>query len=203
MARTFRVRFVTFIPQDWVNSPIQLGENQFIVEYKGDNRGFDKNTANTGRYRTAQQVTAIFRNTGAEWFVEAETGSTTERVTFLHGKVSENTKKASTDGITYKTITAGHDFVTLGCKVHSGNPFIEEVFQAHIDYDFVLTIRQDGTITLTGDHDAFPAYEVYANVDGGTYQNIYLYDPRDHGKSAIYLLPPMDVTGVSVNRKII
>ncbi|MGQ3480743.1 DUF3238 domain-containing protein [Paenibacillus sp. TY11] len=211
MAINFNIRLVTFIPHDKVPSPVQYAAPTYFVSFKGDNRGFDKNTANTENFRTAQQINVEFTNTGGSWGSYRNVGTTTAYyLNNTTAKTETSTAKASDSGLTITRTAASltgssSDYMKFLCKCSVGNPFIPspDIFNGNIDYEFTLFVYKNGTISIQGSHDGFPAYEVYAQANSGGYQNIYLFDPRDHGKTSMALLPPMDVTGVSTSRKIL
>lgn len=70
-----------------------------------------------------------------------------------------------------------------------------------IDYNFTMRINRNGGVLLTGDHDGFPAYELWRKRSGEKTEQIYFYDPRKFGKGITSLFPPMDVpVKVSNNR---
>ena len=60
-----------------------------------------------------------------------------------------------------------------------------------IDFNFDLTVRdQNGkiSVTISGQHDGFPAYEVFAVREGDDKeQKIYSHDPRDTGQTGLSL----------------
>jgi len=60
-----------------------------------------------------------------------------------------------------------------------------------IDYDFNITVKdQHGKVMvgITGQHDGFPAYEVFAVREGDDKeQRIYSHDPRDTGQTGLSL----------------
>ncbi|WP_375103242.1 DUF3238 domain-containing protein [Paenibacillus sp. RS8] len=211
MAVNFNIRLVTFIPHDKVDSPVQYGLPAYVVSFKGDNRGFDKNTANTENFRTSQQINVQFTNTGGSWTSFKNIGTTTayhfNNTTLT---TTTHTAKASDADLTVTRTDASlrgssSDYMKFVCSCSVGNPFIPnpDVFNGNIDYEFTLYVYKNGIISIQGSHDGFPAYEVYTEANSGGYQNIYLFDPRDHGKNQLSLLPPMDVTGVYNSRQIL
>jgi hypothetical protein len=72
-----------------------------------------------------------------------------------------------------------------------------------IDYDFNLTIDYTNAIdlrySLEGDHDGFPAYEVYIGNN-----RVYEHDPIAAGQTPVSLGPPMEfsVPSTKINQPI-
>jgi hypothetical protein len=56
------------------------------------------------------------------------------------------------------------------------------------------------TVSIQGDHDGFPAYEVLASVEGGPQELVYGYDPREAGASPLDLFGSAEVEFSSEQR---
>ncbi|WP_160036960.1 DUF3238 domain-containing protein [Paenibacillus sp. An7] len=202
MAISFAVRIVTFISSDWFDSPLLIpGNETYREEFKGDNRTFSKDP--NASYRTAHQVNVTFTNDGASWKPYRKTGITELRTTnYKTGNVITQRKQASAEGLTTVEDSssirgASTDWYRFLCEGDAANPLMPG--SPAINYQFYVYVSKAGQIRLEGMHDGFPSYEVYASVNGGTWQNIYLFTE----KSLTNLGPPMDIKGVSVTRNII
>lgn len=156
MAVNFNIRLVTFIPHDKVDSPVQYGLPAYVVSFKGDNRGFDKNTASTENFRTAQQINVQFTNTGGSWTSFKNIGTTTayhfNNTTLT---TTTHTAKASDAGLNVTRTDASltgssSDYMKFVCSCSVGNPFIPspDVFNGNIDYEFTLYVYKNGTISI-------------------------------------------------------
>ena len=95
-------------------------------------------------------------------------------------------------------VTGGFELPPLGLVpvlrisflVNATNPL--EALAPAIDCELNLFLMQSSeghiTFSLKGEHDGFPAYELYVNR-----QRLYSYDPVAAGKSPLALAPPTDV----------
>ena len=88
-----------------------------------------------------------------------------------------------------KTEWLGDRKIAVTCKCESANPLL--IGAPAINYTFVITIdRTDIShpkYSLTGQHDGFPAYEIYIN-----HTRVYEHDPLATGDTGRSLLPPDD-----------
>ncbi|WP_046228177.1 DUF3238 domain-containing protein [Paenibacillus dauci] len=181
MAVTFALKIMTFIKDAWVPSPLQILDGvSYKSELKGDNRGFQKEATS---FRTAQYITMEFNNNGGTWNSTPRTGESVERITTIkNGNVRERKATAGTENITAKVIASSltggaGDYYTLSLKNATSIPLIPGA--PKINYAFNLTVRKNGTITLEGEHDGFPSYEVYARVSNGGWQTIYQFNQKN------------------------
>ncbi|GIP46329.1 hypothetical protein J45TS6_47880 [Paenibacillus sp. J45TS6] len=202
MAISFAVRIISFISEAWVNSPFDPPSPAYKVDFKGDNRTFSKDMENAS-YRTVQQINFKFDNNSGDWNKYAKTGITTERLTNRNtGKVTYSTGQASVSGITAK-LDASHllgensDWIRVLCEGAVADPLIGVA--PAVNYKFYVYANKQGKIELEGMHDGYPSFEVYAQVNGGTWQNIYLFEEQ----TVASLFPPMEIKGVYKTRYII
>ncbi|WP_172195733.1 DUF3238 domain-containing protein [Saccharibacillus qingshengii] len=200
MAINFAVKIQTFIAENQVPDPtglIPLPINDpNMSTFSGDGRGFSKEEDVT--FRTKQYVTANFTNTSSDWQVEARTGITKRYIYSVNtGKlVATQEQQAPETGIRATLISKSNSEIKLRCTLDSKNPFISVA--PAINYEFDLTINKDGTISLSGQHDAFPCYEVYARVNSGGWQTVY-----QRSQTTIDRLSGFNRFSVDTNRQIL
>jgi hypothetical protein len=78
--------------------------------------------------------------------------------------------------------------LSFTANLSSANPLVNAAVSPPIDYVFDITINRDSnTYTIEGDHDGFPAYEIYING-----VRVYEHDPLESGDTPISLGPPME-----------
>lgn len=197
MANFVKVRSCTFIPQaevyfETINDP---NHGSCDVYYLGDNREFDPYTAsgagypNSDKFRTAQEIWVDFTNKTVQPF--KNTGKTHKKTVCSDGYQTIEELQADSSCISISGITWYTEHVEFVLTVSCKNPFVW--YSAAIDYQFTVAVFNSGRVTLTGQHDAFPAYEVYKSVDSNGWQTVYQWDPRPGGYSYLSLEPPMDV----------
>jgi len=190
MAITLSVRIVSFISKDWVTSPFPAPIG-YRSEFKGDDRKFNKDVS--ASYRTAQQINATFTNTGGTYTAYRNTGITTERSTNIStGNYVDSTGQADPNGITASVDTSyllggNSDFYKFVCDGDAADPLIPGA--PAVNYHLFVSIHKSGLISIEGLHDGYPSFEVYASVNGGTWQNIYLFEE----KTLLNLFPPMEI----------
>ena len=72
---------------------------------------------------------------------------------------------------------------------NEANPIVD--FSPGITYQFRLWINATNilapVVLMEGEHDGFPAYEVYVDMT-----TIYTHDPRDSGQKVDSLFPPAE-----------
>jgi RHS repeat-associated protein len=86
--------------------------------------------------------------------------------------------------------------VNIQAKGNEGNPLVS--LAPGITYDFNIKVQSAGTqgnvtVTVTGSHDQFPAYEISVTrpeVSKPTTTTVYSYDPRQAGTNSPYNLIP-------------
>ena len=67
--------------------------------------------------------------------------------------------------------------------ISAGNPLLLPELSPKIDANLSLDFGQEGYCSVTGEHDGFPAYEIYVNG-----QSVLAYNPADKGKTPWHLL---------------
>lgn len=106
-----------------------------------------------------------------------------------HLKVAEAT--ASSSGMSLSPTWLGDHKIKIRCVVSVGNPLAPSVGGNEIDYDCEITIdysnASDLRYSLEGDHDGFPAYEVYIGN-----KRIFQHDPLATGESLGSLFDPLE-----------
>jgi hypothetical protein len=106
-----------------------------------------------------------------------------------HLKVAEAT--ASSSGMSISPTWLGDRKIKIRCIVSVGNPLAPSVGGNEIDYDFEITIDfsnpSDPRYSLEGDHDGFPAYEVYIGN-----KRIFQHDPLATGEGLGSLFDPLE-----------
>ncbi|MFB5268622.1 DUF3238 domain-containing protein [Paenibacillus enshidis] len=194
MSREIDVVVRNFIPDAWIYSPVQPDPINSEIWLNGDNRSFKKKLSGN-EFRTEQEVRVTFHNEGAASTIYRGVGESQLRLVYKNIPGAPDhyeSAYANVDDIKCKLIaslTKGRDSDYMMFNFYSRikDPQVQPV-AAYIDYDFNVDITKKGNITVQGRHDEFPAMEIYARVDGGTWQNIYLYDPYEHGKGPLDLL---------------
>jgi hypothetical protein len=175
-----------FIPMATVADPTPFSSDCFT----GDSRGFSN--AIHASSRTHQEIefdastlarTIDWRFVGTSHRVDCTTGAVRATAT---APISELTNgpvaRSGSEVIVHFAESASNPLVT-------GAPAIDAVIDVHID-----PVRR--TAYTTGEHDGFPAYEVYVTASGGAGVAVSTYDPRKTGKGPTALFPPMDESAI-------
>lgn len=176
MSDIVKVRASVFIPMPWTEpkKDMQTGN---IIQFEGDSREFTPYAVNAMRSRVEQEVVVDFYK--KEVFTYANTGITTERVTTPDGSVRKRTGKASTEGILCTHVVWGSDDVKFQMSASASNPL--NVYAPPVDYLLTVHVKKDGTVEIQGEHDGFPCFEFYKQVDFGSFEQIYTHDFRETG----------------------
>lgn len=176
MSDIVKVRASVFIPMPWTEAKkdIQTGN---VIQFEGDSREFTPYAVNAMRSRVEQEVVVDFYK--KEVFTYANTGITTERVTTPDGSVRKRTGKASTEGILCTHVVWGSDDVKFQMSASASNPL--NVYAPPVDYLLTVHVKKDGTVEIQGEHDGFPCFEFYKQVDFGSFEQIYTHDFRETG----------------------
>ncbi|WP_242281587.1 DUF3238 domain-containing protein, partial [Bacillus cereus group sp. BfR-BA-01454] len=101
------------------------------------------------------------------------------------GSVSKRTGKASTENIVCTDITWNSEGVQFKMSASASNPL--NVYAPPVDYVLNVCVKQDGSIDIQGEHDGFPCFEFYKQVDFGSFEKIYTHDFRETGDTAAAL----------------
>ncbi|MBJ6360746.1 DUF3238 domain-containing protein [Paenibacillus sp. GCM10012307] len=195
MANIVTLRFAAFIPQAWIE---YMRTTAVIIQYNGNNREFTYYTENQPELsKIVQHIVCDFGNKEIKYF--KSTGSTTERT--LDIKTGEVLRTAyghaSTEGLTMSNASITSTSATFKLRASVGNPLNTDA--PAIDWDYTVTVGSDGKVTVNGNHDGYPAHEIYKRINSGTPVAIYKHDPRETGDTILSLFPPMEK---SVNRTV-
>ena len=173
-ADPFEIIVRTYIPFDVV-----------FPGFKGDSRGADPNASS---FRTEQRVTVeterskssnIILNDNAILSPSMSINPMGTNPLFLSG-MGEGT--FSTIASYSSDVNGGNNAsVELTGSAHVG--IVPTIFTPAIDYSFGITIlpQKDGSVqvSLSGEHDKFPAYEIYVKDKTGKVTPIYNQSPTD------------------------
>ncbi|MGG1638346.1 DUF3238 domain-containing protein [Paenibacillus sp. FSL K6-3182] len=176
MTTIVKVRASVFIPTSWTEprKDIQTGNT---IEFEGDSREFTPYAVNTLRSRIEQEVIVDFYK--KEIFTYVNTGITTEKTTTPDGSINKRLGKASTEGILCTDIVWGSDEVKFQMSASASNPL--NVLAPPVDYLLTVLVKKDGIVDIQGEHDGFPCYEFYKQVNWGPFEQIYTHDFRETG----------------------
>lgn len=174
----------------WVKSFIpypRIDMTRYGPCFSGDNRSFSE--ATDAPCRTHQEIefdvasqTLVHQNsfTGKTHRVDCSTNTTLV------------TAQARSDRIRNGPVTVQGQTVTVRMSLAANNPL---VFGAP-DVDLNISLYFDwrnSSVTLTGMHDGFPAFEIYMSVDGGRPIKLYRFSPAGNGVSDhLKLFYPME-----------
>ncbi|MDF0725777.1 DUF3238 domain-containing protein [Cytobacillus sp. S13-E01] len=177
------LRLKTFIPQ----SRILFSESPSLTVYFG---GDGRSESWDGTYRTYQKFTIDTAPTDYSVSYYEDTGTTNKYTYDSLGKlISTETGKAPVTDLSYtKRVSGG--YLYLDCVVASNNPLVAG--SPDIDYQFTIRVNRSGGVLLTGNHDGFPAYELWRKKSGSSAELIWSHDPRDTGEGIGSLFPPME-----------
>ncbi|MEO4055620.1 DUF3238 domain-containing protein [Solibacillus sp. CAU 1738] len=187
MANIIKIRASVFIPMPWTE-PKNDTQTGNVIQFEGDSREFTPYAVNVMRSRIEQEVVVDFYK--KEIFTYANTGITTERITHPDCSVHKRTGKASTERILCTDIVWGEDNVKFHMSASASNPLNE--YAPPVDYLLIVLVKKDGTIDIQGEHDGFPCYEFYKQVDFGPFDKIHTHDFRETGHTAAALGGDMD-----------
>lgn len=176
MANIVKFRASAFIPMAWTE-PKTDAQTGNVIQYEGDSREFTPYAVNTMRSRVEQEVVVDFYK--KEIFAYANTGITTERITSPDGSINSRTGKASTERILCTNIVWGEDDVTFHMSASASNPL--NVYAPPADYLLIVHVKEDGTGDIHGEHDGFPCYEIYKQVNFNPFEKIHTHDFRETG----------------------
>lgn len=173
----------TFIPQAEVSTP-------FFVPGGGTFAGDDRGIGEDGTQRT-QQTILVYEDPSepSGYRVDFQTDIGETHTLDDDGNVIDTGRAPESD--VSAEVVEMRDDGTLVVRLtgQSANPLVGVA--PGITYDVTVEMRpnEDGTWTVqaSGDHDAFPGYEVLATVEGGEQQVVYGYDPRVSQSSPLSL----------------
>jgi RHS repeat-associated protein len=185
----------TFIPQPTVNAPNSSPIGPAVRTFKGDDRNIGEHPE---RYRTEQRIaieTDPNKNGGkALLWHEKKTGITTELKYGgeIHGKAPGDTLKASAH---HQTNEGVGPLVLVNAKGNEHDPLVPEA--PGITYNIKFYVQSSGpdgavSIGVDGEHDGFPAYEIFVQrpeSSNKSEQFITGYDPRTENNGPSALIP--------------
>lgn len=181
------IKIKAFIPEASVRNP--SGPSTF----DGDGRGFSYD----GSYRMAHYIKVDLDDLEIITNM-ASTGQTCENVPARLVETSEYSARlaepyrqcgqASADGIKLENIRVENNILHFTAVGAASNPLVATA--PDIDYRIYVSVRKNGRVCITGSHDGFPNYEVWARVNYGTPENVYSYDHGSKGLRSLF--PPLD-----------
>jgi hypothetical protein len=185
LIRTVKIWIHSFIPMASISDP-------FGYCYRGDNRTFSN--AIHASYRTHQEV-EFDVSSGGKTIDWVDTG-TTHEVDCKTGAVKKSAK-APTTGLVNGSISHTSGIFSVNFTADAKNPLAW--YACAINLDLKLTADPAaGTCGISGQHDGFPAYEVYVAANGGAGVKVYTYDPTVFGEGPTALCGGMDKTASAV-----
>lgn len=190
------VRIVTFIPDAWIP---YVDTSGIKIDFKGDGRGFNPNTANTSWFRTAHQLEVEF---GSGYITYNNYKSIGETVKRTYNKVTgvtnyeRDTAPISGLSLQYKgslNHNTPQDYMSFKMICSTANPLVSG--SPAIDYSFDVDVFRTGFVAIRGAHDGFPAYEIYRKKDNGSWVTIHQHHPEigPYTYSIKNLFPPMEI----------
>lgn len=175
----------SFIPHTEVSDPRPppIGGNCF----KGDNRGFKADTSASSR--THQYLELEYPSLDTD--TDTRTGRTHE-IECNHPSLVLNSDSAPEDGLQIGDPVVRDDGrIRVDFEASASNPLVSG--SPNIDLAMMAVIDPSlPSIAVVGQHDGFPAYEVYGRVDTGPPMALYQFDPRDSDQTLQSLWPPME-----------
>lgn len=216
----FAISYAAFIPANYVPAPPQFwcfdSNNKRTELYlDGDDRGFDPNSQD---YRLKQLVNVVTGASDADGIKDGTTPQNLVGVSEAYapnavadGKLDESDDdgvlgdchllhlrdQASNENMHITVNKISDNTVVVNMHGGAGLPFKPKHFGSpapEINWEYTITIDTSGehpTCRIEGQHDGFPAYEVYING-----KRIYEYWPGDppYGFGHVRaLFPPMDI----------
>ncbi|GAA0504355.1 hypothetical protein GCM10008986_34860 [Salinibacillus aidingensis] len=162
-----RLRFQTFIPDDWVKSPFQPFPYDYVTYGEGDNRTyfdpygsyrtrfnlylyFDSHTINSYKYASPTRLKHVPLDPSVNdtWYEEGEAD-------------------LSQLGI-YNVTWNGYDSVSFKVEHDVSNGIFNMWYMPSINYYADVTVYSDGRVVMdNGRHDGFPSYEFYKDIGNG------------------------------------
>lgn len=180
--RTVKVWVHSFIPMASVKDP-------FGYCYSGDNRSFSNSVH--ASYRTHQEIEfdVTAEASTINW---SDTGTTHELDRATCTKVIASAK-APTTRLVNRIVSSTGSLFNLSFVGTATNP--RASYACAIDLNLSILIDVSARkCTVSGQHDGFPAYEIYVTANGGAGVPVYMYDPVAAGEGATALCGGMDKT---------
>jgi len=82
------------------------------------------------------------------------------------------------------------DGVQFKMSASASNPL--NIYAPPVDYVLHVCVNKVCSIEIQGEHDGFPCFEFYKQVDFGSFEKIYTHDFRETGDTAAALGGEMD-----------
>ncbi|MCG7408570.1 DUF3238 domain-containing protein [Paenibacillus sp. ACRRX] len=182
MANIVVLRVAAFIPQDWI---LFWSTSAVDVYYNGNNREFTYYTENQPSLsKMVQHIVVDFKNKVITPYKSV--GPTTEKTVSKKGEATRYAhKQAGDEGLTFSQKSISSSSASFSIRASTGNPLFTDA--PNIDWKYDVTVKSDGTVTVVGEHDGYPAHEIYKRVDNGTPVKIYTHDPRKTGDTPLSL----------------
>lgn len=149
-------------------------------------------------YKTEQKIlfeTDARRPDAGRIFTTNEVGPTHR--TALFGLGPETHDKAGGNSLHIGATRSDNGSVTVDARGNEANPLDRAPIDAvnpGITFNFNVTIQSEGAdgrvgVTVTGQHDGFPAYEIIVErpESGNTATTVYSHDPRPTGQTPLSL----------------
>lgn len=187
MNNIIKIRASVFIPTAWTE-PKQKENTEEIIQFEGDFREFTPFAVNAMRSRIEQEVVVDFYK--KEVFNYANTGITTEKISFPDGTNKKRQGKADTKDIVCTDISWTDKTVSLTMHGSASNPLNDKAPSS--DYLLKVKISIYGEINIFGMHDGFPCYEFYSQHNFDDITTIHLHDFRNSGEGPEALGGEMD-----------
>ena len=187
MTTIVKIRASVFIPTPWT-APKEDKQTGNIIQFEGDSREFTPHAVNVMRSRIEQEIIVDFVK--KEIFTYANTGITTEKLITPDGSIHKRTGQASAENILCTNIVWEGECVHFHMNASASNPLNE--YAPPADYLLIVQVNRDGTILIQGEHDGFPCYEFYKQVDFGPFEKIHTHDFRETGHTPLALGGEMD-----------
>ena len=211
------VKFRAFIPSPAASLPVPVpakGTGPVIGAVGGDNRGYSYQSRNASRNNPCLRPAATHRcrqpsvvdrrwgtSTGYRagdvlavpglpvWYLAIKAGATP--VAIEPGKTTVDNLKIAFGGTSFRhnAYALASKSTVLSLHADAALPLVPGA--PAINADLNLYLKREGDVLrclVCGDHDGFPAYELYVN---GVL--VYCYDPIAGGKAPSALFPPSDI----------
>ncbi|MCP1311353.1 DUF3238 domain-containing protein [Paenibacillus tyrfis] len=185
MANIVEVRVAAFIDDAWIH----FTTNQsFHIYFEGNNRDFTYWTENQPHlFKMAQHAVVNFSNKTVN--VYNAVGPTRQKtLNYITGDVTYQEGQTHTNDMNYNwSFNSDGTEARIWLRGSSENPRVN--LAPTIDWDYNVTVKQNGEVTIQGYHDGYPNHEIYKRVDQGTPVEIYrfrkqtllsLYAPMEH-----------------------
>ncbi|NOU55905.1 DUF3238 domain-containing protein [Brevibacillus borstelensis] len=171
-AYSINLKYMTFIPSQYVENPYYPSLDQTIKYFNGNWRGFNPSSYD---YKTRTETQYIFSNKSLNF--SKSVGSSKF---YDANKVLQYTRTARDSGIYMsersRSNTAASFVVYHNCEI----PYYETT-TPEIDYTYTASIKSEngGKIVVSGSHDKAPSHEFYYQINGGPYRTIFQHDIVD------------------------